>query len=98
MVERELEKITLWRSHQALTLFVHVLEERYQLLLNSSSEAIAYVQDGMHIYVNSAYLELFGYENLEFLEVIPLMKLIDQKDQPSVKRLLKTGHQVDAIQ
>ena len=31
-------------------------------LLDSSRDAVAYVHDGMHVYANSSYLRLFGYE------------------------------------
>ena len=40
-------------------------EKRCQLLLDSSVDAIAYVHEGMHIYANRAYLELFGFDDAE---------------------------------
>src|SRR5690554_847676 len=44
------------------------IEDRYTLLLDSSSEAIAYLHEGLHIYANRAYLELFDFEDFEDLE------------------------------
>ena len=56
-------------------------EKRCQLLLDSSVDAIAYVHDGMHIYANRAYLELFGYDDVEDLEGMPMIDLIGGADQ-----------------
>ncbi len=65
-------------------------EKRCQLLLDSSVDAIAYVHDGMHIYANRTYLELFGYEDVEELEGMPMIDLIASCDQVNFKDFLKT--------
>src|SRR5690606_15181079 len=49
----------------------------------------AYVHDGMHIYANRAYLELFGYEDVEDLEGMPMIDLIEACDQVKFKTFLK---------
>ncbi len=53
------------------------LEERYNLLLDSSREAIAYIHEGLHIYANSAYIELFGYQDFSDLEGVSILELIE---------------------
>lgn len=48
-------------------------EMRCQKLIDGSSEAVAYLQDGLHIYGNRAYLDLMGFNALEDLVEEPLL-------------------------
>ncbi|GGJ97512.1 EAL domain-containing response regulator [Pseudomonas matsuisoli] len=64
-------------------------EKRCELLLDSSVDAITYVHDGMHIYANRTYLGLFGYDDAEEVEGVPMMDLITCKDQNTLKDYLK---------
>lgn len=67
------------------------LEDRYNLLLESSREAIAYIHEGLHIYANSAYLELFGYPGFDDIEGVSLIELLQAEgDGQDVRMLLKT--------
>ncbi|WP_288471209.1 GGDEF domain-containing protein, partial [uncultured Pseudomonas sp.] len=52
-------------------------------------EAVAYVHDGLHIHVNSAYVELLGYPSAEDLEITPLMDLIAAADQPALREAFR---------
>ncbi|AKS42078.1 EAL domain-containing response regulator [Wenzhouxiangella marina] len=66
------------------------IESRYTLLLDSSSEAIAYLHEGLHIYANRAYLELFNYESFEDLEGLSMLDLLSSGDSgPDLKKVLK---------
>lgn len=66
------------------------IEDRYTLLLDSSSEAIAYIHEGLHIYANRAYLELFGYDTFEELEGLSMLDLLSGSDEvPDLKQVLK---------
>lgn len=66
------------------------IEDRYTLLLDSSSEAIAYLHEGLHIYANRAYLELFDFESFEDLEGLSMLDLFSGTDQvPDLKQVLK---------
>ncbi|NBB93241.1 MAG: EAL domain-containing protein [Gammaproteobacteria bacterium] len=66
------------------------IEDRYTLLLDSSSEAIAYIHEGLHIYANRAYLELFGYDGFEDLEGLSMLDLFSGSDEvPDLKQVLK---------
>jgi len=65
------------------------LEARYKTMIEASIESIAYVQDGMHMDANPAYLKLFGYDNLDDLKEVPLLNLIDKGDQARFKKALK---------
>ncbi len=65
-------------------------EERNRTLLDSSRDAICYVHEGMHIYGNDSYLELFGYPSFDELEGMPLMDMVAPDDQKTVKDFLRT--------
>jgi multidomain signaling protein FimX len=86
---RELANLDERRARRSAELALRETEKRCQLLLESSVDAIAYVHDGMHIYANRAYLELFGYEDVEELEGMPMIDLIASGDQGEFKGFLK---------
>ncbi len=66
------------------------IEERYTLLLDSSSEAIAYLHEGLHIFANPAYLELFGFETFDQLEGLSMLDLLESSDeQTDLKKVLR---------
>ncbi|MBT8125153.1 MAG: EAL domain-containing protein, partial [Gammaproteobacteria bacterium] len=65
------------------------VERRNQRLLDRSKDAIAFIQDGMYLYVNDSFAELFGYKDRDDIECMPIMDMIDDNDQSSVKRALK---------
>lgn len=65
-------------------------ERRCRALLDSSRDAIAYVHDGMHIYANSSYLEMFGFEDLDEIEGTPIMDMVAAEDHGTFKDFLRT--------
>jgi PAS domain S-box-containing protein/diguanylate cyclase (GGDEF)-like protein len=97
-VERELavadERRALHETREAM----RQLEGRYRSMIESSLEAISYVQDGMHMDANASYLRLFGYDNLENLKELPLLNLIDRTDQARFKQALKKPEGADKAQ
>ena len=64
-------------------------ERRSQQLLDSSRDAIAYVQDGLYLYANQSFAELFGYEDKDDIDCMPIMDMVDDKDQDTLKAFLK---------
>ena len=90
VVEREFANLRERRAHrQCKNLYVES-EKRNRALLDSSRDAIAYIHEGMHIYANQSYLDLFGYLSGEDLEGVPIMDLVAPDDQPSFKEILRT--------
>lgn len=95
---RQLKRLTLSQveslrarkdAEQALRSLADI-EDRYTLLLDSSSEAIAYIHEGLHIYANRAYLELFGFETFEELEGLSMLDLLAPSDEvPDLKQVLR---------
>src|SRR5690606_3864320 len=59
-------------------------------LLESSRDPVAYIHDGMHVYANQAYLDLFGYDSAEDLEGMPIMDMLEGTAQSEFKQFLKT--------
>lgn len=64
-------------------------ERRSQQLLDSSRDAIAYMQDGLYLYANESFAELFGYEDKDDIEAMPIMDMVADKDQNRLKNFLK---------
>src|SRR5690606_4038308 len=65
------------------------IERRNQQLLDSSRDAIAFVQDGMFLYTNQSFAELLGFRDRDDLECMPVIDMVDERDQDRVKDFLK---------
>lgn len=65
------------------------IERRNQQLLDSSRDAIAFVQDGMFLYANQSFAELLHYQDRDDLECMPVIDTVDGPDQDRVKSFLK---------
>ncbi len=89
VAKRELANLEERRQRRASEVALHEAEKRCQLLLDSSVDAIAYVHDGMHIYANRAYLQLFDYADHDEMEGMPMIDLIAAQDQNNFKDFLK---------
>lgn len=51
-------------------------EQRANILIKNSKSAVAYLDQGIHIFANDPYLELFGFENNSDVIGIPAIDLI----------------------
>lgn len=89
VARRELGNLKTRRELREAEVSLREVEKRCQLLLESSRDAISYVHDGMHIYANRTYLELFGYDNADELEGMPIIDLVDGQSQAEFKSFLK---------
>ncbi len=90
IIQRELQNLHNRRLRRRAEVELREIARRNQLLLDSSSAAIAYVHEGMHIYTNNAYCELFGYDDTEDFAGIPIIDLIATEDQEPFKKFLKS--------
>jgi len=88
-IQREVEHLRVRRSKRELEVRLRDAEKRSQSLLESSRDAVAYVQDGMHIFGNPAYLQMFGFESNDDLEGMPLIDMVDLSGQADFKKFLK---------
>ena len=90
VIQRELINLNSRRTLRTTQVKLRDAEKRCQALLESSKDAITYIHDGMHIYANQAYLDLFGYDNVDDLEGMPVMDMVASSDQESLKQSLKS--------
>lgn len=96
-VQRELQNLFNRRSARRNERALRESEKRSRLLLETSKDAVAYMHEGMHIYVNSAYLNLFGYEEAEDVDGLPILDLITADDQNNFKTVFRQfSEKVDA--
>ena len=89
VVKREIKRLALYRAHEEASRAHIEVQERSLVLLESSRDAIAYVHQGMHVYVNASYAKTFGHENLEDLLGLPIMNMIVESQQEGFKRVLR---------
>ncbi len=95
IINRELSNLHSRRQRRNAESALRETDRRNQLLLSSSNAAIAYVHEGMHIYTNKAYADLFGYEDADEFAGIPIIDLIDPVDQSKFKDFLKSFEKTD---
>ncbi len=96
IIKRELDNLDVRRQKHKAEVELHETDRRNQLLLDSSAAAIGYIHEGMHIYTNNAYVELFGYEDVDEFAGIPIIDLISTTDQRNFKTFLKTFENEDS--
>lgn len=77
------------RSLRRLEAQVRETERRCDALIESSRDPIAYVHEGMHIRANSAYLEMFGFEEEEDIEGMSLLDLVAPEHVDDFRQLLR---------
>ena len=67
------------RSRRQLKALRHVLseaEQRANILIKNSKSAVAYLDQGIHIFANDPYLQLFGFESMNDIIGAPVIDLI----------------------
>lgn len=89
VVKRELDYVTLTQKYINLEKMYKESEERCQILMDNSRDAIGYVHQGMHVYANQAYLEMFGFNSFDDIEGLPIMDLVKNDQQEELKQFLR---------
>lgn len=89
VIQREIENHVQRQMRRRADRRYKEAERRSQQLLDSSRDAIAYVQDGMYLYANESFAELFGYDDRDDIECMPVIDMIADNDQDKVKAFLK---------
>ena len=70
-------------TRRQLTKLRHVLsesEQRANILIKNSKSAVAYIDQGIHIFANDPYLKLFGFESMKDIIGLPIIDLIASGD------------------
>ncbi len=89
VVKREISQIKTGQNARNYELKFHESEKRARMLMESSRDAIAYVHQGMHIFANSSYLEMFGFDELEEIEGTPILDMVAPEDHAEFKEFLR---------
>lgn len=87
--QREIESVRSFREGLHAKEQLEEATQRADQLLSDTQEAIAYVADGMHIQANESYADIFGYDDADELEALPIIDLIADNDQEKFKAFLR---------
>lgn len=89
IIKREVSDLKNRKGMRRTEQMLHESEKRARSLIDSSRDAIAYVHDGMHIYANQAYLDMYGYESLDDVEGMPILDMVGSEDHGKLKDFLR---------
>ena len=64
-------------------------QNRCHALIENSSDAVAYIHEGMHVYANQPYMELFSIETAEDVEGTPILDMISNNERTAFREFLK---------
>jgi diguanylate cyclase (GGDEF)-like protein/PAS domain S-box-containing protein len=91
VIERELPVARMTAQLQRYADALSDYESRLGELLSESQNAIAYLQDGIHMSANPAYVALFGYAASGELEGMPVMDMFDGESQGALKAAIQAA-------
>ncbi|MGE0081235.1 MAG: EAL domain-containing protein [Thiohalomonadaceae bacterium] len=89
VVLREVGDLNVRRRLAECELALAQANERAQELVDTSRDAIAYVHEGMHIYANESYVQMFGYQDVAEIEGMPLLSMVSPDDHGKFKEFLR---------
>ena len=89
VVQREIRALNDRRKLRKFNKSMRESEKRCRSLLDSSRDAITYVHEGMHLYANAVYMEMFGYDDIEDIEGMPIMDMVSPNDHDNFKKFLR---------
>ena len=93
VVKQHMSGGTTAREYDELSLKLEELRHRYDLLLDSARDSIAYIHEGLHIYANRAYLELLQVKSRDDIEGLSLLDLMTVNEGIDLKKLLRDMNQ-----
>ena len=88
VAQRELDSIQRSKGMEEFKQAYQESEKRCRSLLDSSRDAIAYIHEGMHIYSNDVYIEMFGFEDKDDLEGLPILDMVAEDEHQRFKEFL----------
>lgn len=91
VVKREFGDLLIRRELKETQRRLHEAEARCSILVEHSRDAIAYIHEGMHVLANPVYLEMFGYNDMEEMEGLPILDMIAPNDLPKFKKFLRSA-------
>ncbi|MDO4436270.1 MAG: EAL domain-containing protein [Cardiobacteriaceae bacterium] len=73
------------------------MEERYRHIFHDLPDAVAYVQDGLFLDANPAFIRIFGLPNREALDDTTLMSFVPTKTDRALKAFLKKASDKEVL-
>ena len=89
IITREHRSLVNARQISKLQKSFNESERRCTSLLDSSRDAIAYIHEGMHVYSNRSYLEMFDIEESDDLEGLPILDMVAIEGRDDFKTFLR---------
>ena len=96
IITREHQSFISAKQLSTLSKSLKESERRCTSLLDSSRDAIAYIHEGMHVYSNRSYLDMFGIEESDDLEGIPILDMVASEGRDEFKAFLRNYTKNDA--
>lgn len=88
-LQRALREAQLKREHLEMEKQSKEQDHLLRTLLNTTDEAIAYIHQGVHSFVNPAYIRLFGLADSANAIATPVLDLVAKKYQKSLHGILR---------
>lgn len=95
VVAREFADLIQRREAAGLHARLDNCEQSTLSLIEVTRGGVGFVQDGLHIDVNPAYVRLFGYATTDDLLAVTFLDLILPAEHPKIRDLLKRADQGD---
>jgi len=89
VIARELQNLQARRAVAAESAARAEAERHLELVLATANTAIGFVHDGMHVHANDAYVRLFGYTSEGDLAGVPLLDMVADDHQETVRERLR---------
>ena len=89
VINREATFIQLSRRASRLETDLQESEHRCQNLLSSSKDAVAYIHEGMHVFANQSYMDMFGHADFDELEGTTFIDMVDLSQKDELKAFLR---------
>ena len=77
------------REYTSLSTKLEELQHRYDLILDSARDSIAYIHEGLHVYANRSYLDLLQLRTPGEIEGLSLLDLMTTDSGTDLKKLLR---------
>jgi len=90
IITREHQSMINARQISKLKKSFNESERRCSSLLDSSRDAIAYIHEGMHVYSNRSYLDMFDIEESDDLEGLPILDMVTAEGRDNFKKFLRS--------
>jgi len=90
---REVKFLRLRKALEKLECKLRAAEQRCHAFIEQSSDAVAYLHDGMHVYANRSYMDLFAISTRKDIEGTPVLDIVDSGEHEHFRTFLSNYQQ-----